>query len=171
MEFTLNLGVVSVKGQWNPNESERHAAWEMYVELVTRISVAELRSGEGLLREALSSLYTIFATTRSIMKAYGPEVAQPKGNEEWSFGLLAVKILNDVLRPLLATWHPLLLDHEESRRPDVSALEHERQWSEYENLRNNLNAVRLVLIEYADVLGRVADVDSLIFDRTEEPGG
>jgi len=45
-----------VEGTWEPDESERQAAWEMYVELITRISIEELQVNEGLLRETLSSL-------------------------------------------------------------------------------------------------------------------
>jgi hypothetical protein len=30
------------------------------------------------------------------------------------------------LRPVLATWHPLLLDYENSRSPEVSAYQHEQ---------------------------------------------
>jgi hypothetical protein len=60
----------------------------MYVELITRISVVELKPGEGLLREALSSLYTLFDTTRMILRKYGPSVAQPKGKDKLSFGYL-----------------------------------------------------------------------------------
>jgi len=58
----------------------------MYVELVTRISVAELRHGEGLLHEALSSLYSLFDTTREILREYGPSIARPKGKDNISFG-------------------------------------------------------------------------------------
>ncbi|PAZ15404.1 hypothetical protein CLM62_13375 [Streptomyces sp. SA15] len=32
---------------------------------------------EGFLREALSSLYTFFTTTREILRRYGPDVAPP----------------------------------------------------------------------------------------------
>jgi hypothetical protein len=46
-----------IGGEWEPDESEVKAAWELYVELVTRISVVELKPGQGLLREALGSLY------------------------------------------------------------------------------------------------------------------
>ncbi len=47
----------SITGVWKPDEHEQSAAWEMYIELVTRIAVAELAPGDGLLRESLSSLY------------------------------------------------------------------------------------------------------------------
>jgi len=154
-----------IEGTWEADESEQMAAWEMYVELVTRISIAELKPGEGLLREALSSLYTLFDTTREILRKYGPSVAQPKGEGRITFGYLAVAVLNTVLRPVLARWHPLLLDYENTRDSSVSPLEHERKWEKYEELRQVLNDVRNVLIEYADLLAQVAGVPSLIAER------
>ena len=82
--------------------------------------------------EALSSLYTLFDTTRTILRKYGPSIAQPKGEDELSFGYLAVVILNVVLRPVLAKWHPVLLDYESTRSGSVSPLEHEREWDKYD---------------------------------------
>jgi hypothetical protein len=159
--------VGGIEGTWEPNEAERKAAWEMYVELITRISVAELLPDEGLLREALSSLYTIFDTTRKILREYGPDVAQAKGDDEVSFGYLAVAILNTVLRPVLSKWHPLLLDYENTRDRAVAPAEHEQQWDKYDELRQVLNDVRQVLTEYAALLAEVAGVPSLIIGRTE----
>ena len=168
VKVSLTLPYVGgIEGTWEPDETERNAAWEMYVELVTRISVAELRPDEGLLREALTSLYTLFDTTRKILRKYGPSVAQPKGEGKLSFGYLAVAILNTVIRPILAKWHPLLLDHESTRDKAISPLEHERKWEKHEELRQVLNDVRSVLIEYADLLAQVADVPSLIIARND----
>lgn len=126
-----------VAGTWEPDEDERRAAWEMYVELVTRISVVELRPDEGLLREALSSLYSVFDTTRKILRQYGPGIAQPKGQGSLSFGYLAVAILNGVLRPVLAQWHPLLLDYEATRPEGVSTTQHEQAWSSMQRCGRN----------------------------------
>ena len=163
VKVSLKLPYIGgVEGTWEPDENEQKAAWEMYVELITRISVAELKPGEGLLREALSSLYTLFDTTRMILRKYGPSVAQPKGKAKLSFGYLAVAILNAVLRPVLAKWHPLLLDYESTKESSVSPLKHERQWDKNEELRGVLNDVRGVLIEYANLLAQVIDIPSLI---------
>ena len=151
-----------IKGTWKPDEKEREAAWEMYVELITRISIVELQPNEGILREALSSLYSLFPTTREILKKYGPAVAQPKGKDNISFGLLAVTILNIVLRPVLAKWHPLLLDYENKREPSVSILEHEKKWDKNEELRKVLNDVRCTLLDYTKILAEVARVPLLI---------
>ena len=155
-----------VEGTWEPDESEQNASWEMYVELVTRISITELKAGEGLLREALSSLYSLFHTTRGILRQYGPSVAQPKGEGKLSFGYLAVTILNVALRPVLAKWHPLLLDYESTKEASLSPVIHEGNWDKAGELRQVLNDVRRVLIEFADYLAQVADVPSLIVSES-----
>jgi len=169
VKVSLTLPFIGgVEGTWKPDESERNAAWEMYVELITRISVVELKSDEGLLREALSSLYTLFGTTRTILRKYGPSIAQPKGEGDLSFGYLAVAILNVVLRPVLAKWHPLLLDHESTRSASVSPLDHEREWDKHGELRQVLNDVRGILIEYTNLLAQVAEVPPLTIQRTDQ---
>lgn len=169
VKVSLTLPFIGgVEGTWKPDESERNAAWEMYVELITRISVVELKSDEGLLREALSSLYTLFGTTRTILRKYGPSIAQPKGKDDLSFGYLAVAILNTVLRPVLAKWHPMLRDYESTRSGSVSPLEHERQWDKHDELRQVLNDVRGTLIEYTDLLAEVAEVPPLTIQRTDQ---
>jgi hypothetical protein len=156
------LGIAEVSGEWAVDEAQRRAAWEMYVELVTRIAVAELQPEEGLLREALSSLHSLFGTTRQILRKYGPDIALPKDDSDISFGYLAVAVLNTTLRPFLAKWDPILLDYE-SRRPEgVSPLEHERQWERNQELREALASVRSVLVDYATVLAEVAGVPSLV---------
>ncbi len=167
ISVSVNIPYVGgVQATWEPDESEQKAAWEMYVELVTRISVVELQPDEGLLREALTSLYSIFQSTREIMRRHGPSVARPKGPDQMSFGYLAVLVLNRALRPVLAKWHPLLLAHEETKPDSVSSVEHERNWDKNDELRQVLNQTRDILIKYADTLAEAAGVHSLV--RAEE---
>jgi len=162
IKVSLKLPYIGgVEGDWKPDEGEKSAAWEMYVELITRVSVAELGPEEGLLREALSSLYTLFDTTRSILRTHGPGVAKPKSGGDYSFGFLAVAILNTVVRPLLAKWHPLLADYENSKPPDVSAFEHERKWEYSRELRGELADAHATLRDYANLLAQVSDVPRL----------
>jgi hypothetical protein len=158
----LPFGLGGISGSWSPDEEERKAAWEMYVELITRISVQELQPGEGLLSEALASLYTLFGTTRDILRRYGPGVAAPKKGSDLSFGIIAVRVLNEALRPLLARWHPELAHYESLRPAEVSVRDHERGWSRADELRADLNELRAVLRTYAGYLGEVADVPSLL---------
>jgi hypothetical protein len=152
------FGGPKISGTWAPDKAEREAAWEMYVELVTRISVEELGPEEGLLREALTSLYSLFPSTRAILRAHGPAVAKLKRGGDQSFGSIAVAILNRMLRPFLAKWHPALGEHESRRPPAESQAEWERAWERNDELRRELAAVRVTLTQYADVLAQVADV-------------
>ncbi len=163
-------GLAEIGGTWVPSDEERTAAWEMYVELVTRSSVVELKPDEGLLREVLTSLYSLFDTTRVILRSHGPAVATAQDGGVVSFGHLAVSILNQVIRPLLATWHPELEDYESQRPSDTSRLEWERQWEKNADLRDALEEVRDSMMGYAGILGDVCDAKGLLV-LTDPTGG
>jgi hypothetical protein len=128
VSVSLPFGIGSA--EWEADKTERRAAWSLYVELVTRIAVEPLAEEEGLLREALNSLYSLFGTTREILKEAGPDV----GASHSSVGGIAIAVLNRGLRPFLAKWHPRLQVWEskrESKRPiDVSPSEYEKKWSD-----------------------------------------
>jgi hypothetical protein len=119
--------------------------------------VVGLGPGQGLLREALSSLYELFSITREILRRHGPAVA-PKGQDQGlSFGHLAVVVLNGALRPLLSTWHPRLLAYETAQPADAwSTAEHEWRWEGNAQLRAELETTRSMLLEVARILGEVA---------------
>jgi hypothetical protein len=154
--------VGSIAGVWKPDDKERLAAWELYIELVTRAPVAEVNIGGGLLRESLTSLYSIFNTTRDILRRHGPGIAQIKHDGNLSFGYLAINILNFVLRPILAKWHPLLLSHENMRNQAISVFEHEQAWEQASDLRSQLTSARDILVAYSELLAQVAGVPSLL---------
>jgi len=171
LNVALKLGFLEVGGEWEPNDEERKAAWEMYVELVTRISVAELRPDEGLLREALTSLHSLFGITREILRRYGPVVAGGRRAGTLSFGYIAVAVLNGGIRPFLATWHPSLADYESQRGPGVSVTTHEASWERSQELRQALSGTRKVLVQYAWLLSEATDCAALMraVDDTSRP--
>jgi hypothetical protein len=151
-----------VEGTWEADRSQQLAAWEMYVELVTRISVQPLGDDDGLLREAFNSLYALFGETRRVLREHGPGVAIPEKRGRLSFGAIAVDILNRALRPFLAKWHPLLKAHEAaSRPPETSDRAHERAWSENANVRRELKALQATLTVYADLLAEACGIPPL----------
>jgi len=158
VRVAIKTPFMDIEGTWKADEQEQRAAWELYVELVTRTSMAELKEEEGLLREALNSLHTIFRETRDILKKYGPSVAKPKGRGTLSLGYLAISVLNTVLRPVLSYWHPLLSAHESTKAPGDSPVEHERAWEKNKELRDTLKSVRDTLKEYSVLLAEVAGV-------------
>jgi len=140
------------------DSDQQMAAWEIYVELVTRIAVVELGAEQGVLREALSSLHSLFGTIRAVLRRHGPSVARAGAFEASEVSVLAMAILNDVLRPLLADWHPLLLEHESRCPTGLSATEHERAWARNEEMRQALGLARGRLADYARLLAAAAAV-------------
>jgi hypothetical protein len=147
------------------DSDQQAAAWEIYVELVTRIAVVELGTEQGLLREALGSLHSLFDTIRAILRRHGPSVARATAFEASEVSVLALAILNDVLRPLLADWHPLLLEHEGRRPAGVSATEHERAWARNSEAREALALARVRLTDYARLLAAAAAVPHPLVSR------
>ncbi len=171
VQVELDLKVLKIAGTWEPNEVERRAAWELYVELLTRVAVVPLRETEGLVREALGSLYSLFATTREVLRRAGPQVAEPKPAGQFNLAFLAVAMLNFALRPVLAHWHPALEEWEASRPPGRSRREHEQAWSQIGALRGELELTRQQLTYYAALLAAACGVPDMTaaVSRTLEP--
>jgi hypothetical protein len=142
------------EAEWTADPKERRAAWSLYVELVTRVAVQVLPQDQGSLREALSSLYSLFNSTREILKEAGPDI----GASTASVGGIAIAVLNRGIRPFLSQWHPALLDWESQKEKGVSPGDHERKWSKYAQLRSELDKLRLNLNSYAEGLATIAGV-------------
>ena len=153
-KLTISLPFGLGQLEFEPDEVQQRAAWELYVELTTRIAVQPCGPDEGLMREALSSLYSIFRASREILRQAGPPVAQGPN----SFGPVAIEVLNKGLMPFLTKWHPLLLAHEQKRPPDASAHDHERSWEKASEFRQELAQVQEQMMVYARALGKIAGV-------------
>lgn len=146
----FGLGQVELES----DEATRRAAWALYVELKTRITTETLEKDQGLLREALNSLYSLFASTREILREAGPDV----GTSLESVGGVAIAVLNVGLRPFLTKWHPALSAWEAQRPANVGPKEHEKNWAEELQMRNELKLLRENLEQYVDALAKVIGV-------------
>jgi hypothetical protein len=145
VNLPFGLGGVQVE----VSEAEVRAAWNLYVEFATRVTGVPLaRSGSA--REALDSLYTLFDTTREVLKAAGPEIADGPD----SLGPLAVRILNEGLRPFIVTWHARLRAFERTRGDG----DDESTWVERLQFEAELERVQEQLAHYLDLLADVAGV-------------
>ena len=94
-KIRLNLSVVALEIDFN--ENDRDAAWELYIEMLTRIVTQPLPAGSGDERAALDSVYSLFPTTRAILRRQGRNALQ--------FSKVAIPVLNQVVRPFTAKWH------------------------------------------------------------------
>ncbi|MFF4578458.1 hypothetical protein [Streptomyces sp. NPDC001389] len=139
------------------NNDARQVAWQMFVETVTRVSTQPLASDQGVLREALTSLYGLFATTRETLKTSRPSAPVPGGQTVES---LAITMLNRELRPFLSQWHPRLREFELAHPGGP-----ESSWEQSAACRAELQRVQSELHSYAVGFARLAgvrDAESLI---------
>ena len=76
---------------------DQDAAWELYIDMLTRIVTQELPDEVGDEQTALDSVYSLFAITREILRR--------RGRRTIDFTKVAVPVLNQVVRPFTAKWH------------------------------------------------------------------
>jgi len=127
--------------EWQPQEKDREAAWELYVEMLTRVITQPLPREHGDEKTALDSVYTLFAITREILRRKGRECIQ--------FTKIAVVVLNQIVRPFTAKWHRLAL---------AGAFGDTERKNQF---RTELVSVQKDLRNYTRLLAEVAQVEDL----------
>lgn len=138
---SLKITTPFAQAVWQPLESDSDAAWELYIELLTRVTTQRLASEEGDEKVALNSIYSLFALTRSIIKHYGRDC--------FEFTKLAVLVLNQVIRPFTSKWH---------RIANERGLEDEDICCEF---REDLENLQVFLHSYTQALADMAGVEDL----------
>ncbi len=124
---------------WAPQEADRALAWDVYVELVTRITTQELRDDEGNDKSALDSVYQLFLVTRSGLHKHGVGCANT--------GALLTAYLNQKVRAFTAKWHKKSVDEKWEQNST-------QMHSEF---RSELKELQPVLRDLADALSHLAD--------------
>lgn len=133
------------------NDEHKRVAWRLFVETASRVSTQPLPADQGFLREALTSLYALFATVREELKTMSPSLSGDNATVE----IFALRMLNDELRPFLTKWHPLLARFEEERDAD------EREWERASECREELEAMRQCIVKYAQAFAELAGVTNV----------
>jgi hypothetical protein len=135
----INAGFLEM--EFNPSEPDKHAAWDLYIELLTRITTQKLEVGHGDEQTALNSIYSLFPTTREIIKSNGKDCIE--------FTKIAVVILNQKVRPFTAKWHK------------VSINDGFKDQSKCTEFRSELEVLQSVLRVYTKMLADMAGVEDL----------
>ena len=120
-----------------PTDNDRKAAWDLYVEMETRITTQPLDPDHGDEKAALDSVYSLFQTTREILLKQGPDCVV--------FAKIAIEILNQKVRPFTAKWHP------ESLAGGFDAPE----------FRDDLESLQKVLRAYTRTLAVIAGMEDI----------
>ena len=123
------------------DQSDQDAAWELYVEMLTRIVTQPLPLEAGDEKTALDSIYALFPTTRGVLRRQGRGTIQ--------FSKVAVPVLNQIVRPFTAKWH------RESLR---GSFEDPQMRQEF---RQDLTSLQDDLRKYNRLLAEIAGVEDM----------
>lgn len=134
------------------NNEFRLVAWNLFVETITRIGTQPLDPNTGYLKDALNSLYSLFSTTRELLKQSKPA----SETNETTVELFAISMLNKVIRPFLSKWY-LLLNEFEDAHPE----KRENDWEYNQQFRDELDELRIEVLKYARGFGEIAGVEQL----------
>jgi hypothetical protein len=126
--------------EWEPKDEDKNAAWELYVELITRVSTQRVLPEEGDEAAALQSIHNLFALTRETIKRHG--------RYSINFTRIAVVVLNQKVRPFTAKWHRRMLA---GPLADADRLA----------FRAELDSLQTDLRNYTRLLADLADVEDL----------
>jgi hypothetical protein len=138
---SLKISTPFLEMEWKPQDEDKAAAWELYIELLTRITTQKLDDTHGDEKTALNSVFSLFQITRQVLKNNGRHCTE--------FAKIAIIILNQVVRPFTAKWHKLSLDGSFSQ-------EKNRQ-----DFRHELKEIQSVLHQYTKMLADMAGVEDL----------
>ena len=138
---SLKIKTPFLEMDWRPQDEDKAAAWEMYIELLTRITTQPLDTEHGDEKTALESVYSLFPITRQVLK----------NNTRYciEFAKLAIVILNQIIRPFTAKWHRLYLQ---------GAFDDPKERAKF---RNELDSLQVTLRKYARMLADMAGVEDL----------
>ncbi len=138
---SLKLKVGFLEAEFDPRDPDRSAAWDLNVELLTRVTTQNFPPEAGEEKAALDSVYAIFPLTREILRHHGSGCGE--------FAKLAIPILNQIVRPFTAKWHRLSLG---------GAFKDKNRCREF---RKDLTDLQPILRHYTEALADMAAVEDL----------
>ena len=138
---SLKINMQFLEMEWKPNDVDRDAAWEMYIELITRVTTQELIPEDGDEDAALASIHRLFELTRETIKRQGRHCE--------SFARIAVVVLNQKIRPFTSRWHRVSLAGWDSQ-PGLRA-----------EFRDELAPLQKTLRSYSAMLADLAGVEDI----------
>jgi hypothetical protein len=162
-EKVVEVAIAQVKGFFYPSEAERAAAYELLIELTTRPSGAPSVSVDASISDELRSIAEMFELTRGILRTHGTDVSKGSAGNI-SLAVVALRVLNEVFRPVLDRWRPLLDEHM-SLRPTgdggLTEIEWERRWERAQSCRSELVSMRSATRSYIETLSQIAGTSAI----------
>lgn len=124
---------------WAPSIADRALAWDLLVEMKTRIAVQPLNDNEGDDATALTSIYKLFPLSREFMRQHGVDCVNTAA--------LVTAFLNKKVRPFTAHWHKRSVEEQWDKAPGAK----------HPEFREDLKSLQPELQLLTDALSHLAD--------------
>ncbi len=154
------LGIGTEKVKIKPNYEDIQIAYKLWVELSTRKIGLPIDLKNDVINEIYNSWYEFFKLTRELIK----EIPVSKIRKAESTGELvriAIKVLNEEVRPHLTKWQARFRkwyerEIKKEENIDIAPQDIQKKYPEYENLTKEIVEINQKLVEYKKVLKQLA---------------
>lgn len=148
------IGTVKIR----PSNEDIQVAHKAWVELVTRKAALPFDEDHDVIAEVYDSWYTLFQEMRGLVKTIPADKVRASTDTQKLVHLL-VDALNSGLRPHLTMWHARFrhwYDKALQNSAGESPQEIQRNFPQYHELVDDLIKVNQQMVEYAEVIRRIA---------------
>lgn len=152
-EIELGIGSSNIKFSYDKKDQE--IAYKLWIELSTRKIGIPFDNENDVIKEVYDSWYEFFKTARELLK----ELPVNKISCSSDLIELTEKVLNLGLRPHLTKWQAKFrrwYEKEMSKESVKTPQEIQREYPEYSSLINDLISTNEKMIEYKELMKKIA---------------
>lgn len=152
------IGIGNQKLKIKPNLTDKQIAYSLWIELYTRKLGLEIDTNYDTINEIFKSWYKFFGISRELLKEI--PVSKFKNNTTKTIIEVAIKIMNDGMRPHLTKWHAKYNKWYESEIQkecnfEKTPQEIQKKYPQYDELLSELIKQNEKLINYRNILYKI----------------
>jgi hypothetical protein len=159
---TVNVTLPSgISFEFKAQEEDRKIAWEIFVQIRTRIAAVEFKKGEDSFKDVNVSLFALFTLIRE--KILGLSLKTVTKDKDGNLVELYFSILNHGIRPYLTKWHiPVSHFHERQKDSGKSEIEIDKEFLiSNPEIIEDIQTLNFKMKRFAEVLHKIAKGDDI----------
>lgn len=158
VKLNISLGKIG-KAEFSPNEKDIQIAHKIWTELVTRKAALPIEPDHDVIVEIYDSWYALFTKVRELISEIPADLLRHEKSTQ-ELVRISTATLNDGLRPHLTKWQAKFRNWYQAntdRLKEITPQELQREYPEYEELKNEIISINSELIAYARELKKIVD--------------
>lgn len=158
VKLNISLGKIG-KAEFSPNEKDIQIAHKIWTELVTRKAALPIEPDHDVIVEIYDSWYALFTKVRELISEIPADLLRHEKSTQ-ELVKISTATLNDGLRPHLTKWQAKFRNWYQAntdRLKEITPQELQREYPEYEELKNEIISINSELIAYARELKKIVD--------------